>query len=69
MLLLDTNIWLERLLAQERSEEVGDFLKSLPSEQIYITDFSFHSVSIILLRLNKSRVLPQLSKTALLTER
>ena len=43
MYLVDTNIWLERLLEQARAEEVGRFLAQIPSDQLFITDFSFHS--------------------------
>ncbi len=31
MFLIDTNIWLEELLEQERSEEVSNFLNRTPS--------------------------------------
>lgn len=41
MYLLDTNIWLERLLEQERAEEVGQLLERLSSDELLITDFSF----------------------------
>jgi len=51
MYLLDTNVWLQRLLTQERADEVGRFINSVPSEQIHITDFAFHSVCVILSRL------------------
>lgn len=51
MFLVDTNIWLERLLEQVRSEEVGQFLEQIPSDQLLITDFSFHSIGVILNRL------------------
>ena len=57
MYLVDTNVWLERLLDQERSEEVGQFLDSISSEQLFITDFSFHSIGVILNRLNRMEVL------------
>jgi len=53
MYLLDTNVWLERLLNQERSAEVEKFLAKVSSEKINMTDFSFHSISITLLRLKK----------------
>ncbi len=53
MYLVDTNIWLERLLFQERSEEVGNFLSYTSSEHIYITDFTFHSICIIMIKLNQ----------------
>ena len=59
MYLLDTNIWLERLLEQERSREVEAFFKHVPSELLHVTDFSLHSIAIILLRLGKMETLNQ----------
>jgi hypothetical protein len=53
MYLLDTNIWLERLLDQDRSGEVDRFLSSVPSERLFITDFSLHSIGVILGRLGR----------------
>lgn len=53
MYLLDTNVWLERLLDQERSNEVGQFLDRVSSEQLFITDFAFHSIGVVLTKLNK----------------
>ena len=57
--LLDTNIWLERLLHQEKSEDVGRLLQLLPSDSIYITDFAFHTISLILTRLKQNKALLQ----------
>jgi predicted nucleic acid-binding protein len=57
MYLLDTNVWLERLLDQENSEDVGNFLGQTSSDQLFITDFSFHSICIILTRFNRSQTL------------
>ena len=57
MYLVDTNVWLECLLDQARSEEVGDFLARMPSERLFITDFTFHSIGVILGRLKRPRVL------------
>lgn len=51
MYLLDTNIWLELLLDREHAHEVKDFLLSVPSEMLCITDFSLHSIGVILGRL------------------
>ena len=48
MLLVDTNVWLERLLDQEKSDEVGRFLDATPSERPFITDFAFHSIALVL---------------------
>jgi hypothetical protein len=48
MFLIDTNIWLERMLGQEQSQSVGEFLDRTPQELLCITDFSFHSIGVIL---------------------
>jgi predicted nucleic acid-binding protein len=55
--LLDTNIWLERLLDQDRSDEVGRFLDHVPPVQVFITDFAFHSIGVVLSKLNRMEVL------------
>jgi len=57
MYLVDTNIWLERLLDQERSEEVGSFLAQISSDLLFMTDFTFHSIGIVLSRLKRTDVL------------
>jgi len=57
MYLVDTNVWLERLLDQARSEEVGYFLDHTPSERLFITDFAFHSIGVVLSRLNQMEAL------------
>jgi predicted nucleic acid-binding protein len=54
MFLVDTNIWLERLLDQARSDEVGRFLDVTPSDRLFISDFSFHSIGIIMMRMNQA---------------
>lgn len=62
--LIDTNIWLERLLDQAKSKEVGQFLAHTPSEQLHITDFAFHSIALILSRFRRGDVLLQFSTDA-----
>ncbi len=57
MFLVDTNVWLERLLDQDRSEEVGRFLERCPTEKLAITDFAFHSIAVIMKRLKKQQAL------------
>lgn len=57
MYLVDTNVWLERLLDQARSDEVGSFLDHTPSERLFITDFAFHSIGVVLSRLNQMEAL------------
>ena len=53
MYLVDTNVWLERLLDQVQSEKVGRFLERIPPERLNITDFSFHSIGVVLDRLQQ----------------
>jgi hypothetical protein len=53
MYLVDTNIWLERLLDQDRAEEVRQFLERVPTNQLLLTDFSFHSIGVIFHRLKR----------------
>ena len=57
MFLVDTNIWVESLLEQERVLEVNDFLTRIPSESLFITDFAFHSIGLALYRLNSLELL------------
>jgi hypothetical protein len=49
--LLDTNIWLERLLGQAQSATVGQLLARLPTDQMLMSDFTLHSLGVILHRL------------------
>lgn len=55
--LFDTNIWLERLLDQDKSEIVFKLLNKIPLEQIFISDFALHSIAVILSRLKKLDIL------------
>lgn len=52
LFLVDTNVWLERLLNQERSFEVADFLSEVPSNYLFISDFSLHSIGVIASKLH-----------------
>jgi len=62
MYLVDTNIWLERLLNQDKSDEVGRFLSQVSTHDLYITDFTFHSIGIILTRLARAKTLIDLAQ-------
>lgn len=55
MYLLDTNIFLEILLDQEKSSECKRFLLS-NENQIFISDFSLHSIGVILFRYKKIKI-------------
>jgi len=56
MFLVDTNVWLERLLDQERADEAGRFLAAVEASDLLITDFSLYSIGIMLCRLGKEEV-------------
>jgi len=48
MFLIDTNIWLEQLLEQQRYGETKRLLQTVPSELLFISSFSLYSIGIIL---------------------
>ena len=62
MYLLDTNIWLERLLDQKKSKIVGEFLNTTTTDCIYITDFAYHSICVIMARLESLEALDKFVK-------
>ncbi len=49
-LLLDTNIFLEIILDQARAEEAKALLLKGDSHDLYATDFTFHSIGVLLFR-------------------
>jgi len=51
--LVDTNVWLEVLLAQQKSEEAKSFLGSVEADLLCITELSLYSIGIIMGRLGK----------------
>ena len=50
MYLLDSNIFLELLLDQERADDVEKLLRSVPRKKFHISEFSLYSVGIVLFR-------------------
>lgn len=54
MYLLDTNVWLERLLDRTRASEVARFLTLVPADELHLTDFTFHSIGVVLTKLNQA---------------
>jgi len=53
MYLIDTNIFLEGLLEQEKAESVRYFFQAVDVEKTFMTDLTLHSIGIILFRLKK----------------
>jgi len=54
--LLDTNIWLERLLGQGEAEVVAELLDTLSPSDMCMTDFTLHSIGVICNRLKQRDV-------------
>lgn len=55
MYLVDTNIFLEILLDQERKKDCEEFLNE-NSDNISISDFSLHSIGVILFKNSKEQI-------------
>jgi predicted nucleic acid-binding protein len=53
MFLIDTNVWLELLLEQDKAGDVRQFLQAIEGRLLAITDFSVYSIGIILTQLKK----------------
>ena len=51
--LVDTNVWLEGLLGQSKSEITTRFFNLIPTDELFVSDFSIHSIGVILSRLKK----------------
>jgi predicted nucleic acid-binding protein len=54
--LLDTNIWLERLLGQEQAEIAAELPDALSPSDMCMTDFTLHSIGVIGNRLKQRDV-------------
>ncbi len=64
MFLVDTNIFLEILLAQNKKEDCKKFLNS-NIKHLYMSDFSLHSIGVILFRYNKEELFEKFVEDAL----
>jgi predicted nucleic acid-binding protein len=49
-LLIDTNIFLEVILEQERADEARALLALTETHEFFISDYSFHSIGVLLFR-------------------
>jgi len=54
--LLDTNIWLERLLGQGQTEVAAELLDRLSPSDMCMTNFTLHSIGVICNRLKQRDV-------------
>lgn len=55
--LIDTNVFVEVALSQARAEEACEFLDRASGSNLFISDFSLHSISVILIRQRKVEAL------------
>ena len=62
MYLVDTNIFLEVLLEQEKADEAERFLREVPTEHLHVSDFSLYSIGIILFKLKKHDIFSEFVK-------
>ena len=51
--LLDTNIWLEVLLDQAQAESARRLIAATSPVDLYMTDFTLHSIGVILTRIKR----------------
>jgi predicted nucleic acid-binding protein len=58
-LLLDTNIFLEIILDQEKSPDVKALLSKGEENEFFISDYSLHSIGLLLFRLKQHDVFRQ----------
>ncbi len=65
MYLVDTNIFLEILLTQEKQDACRKFLEANVGS-LYISDFSLHSIGVILFRNNKEEIFIKFVKDIIL---
>jgi len=49
-LLLDTNIFLEIILGQEKAQEARDLLSRVGKYEFFVSDYSIHSIGLLLFR-------------------
>jgi len=48
--LLDTNIFLEIILSQEKAEDAKNLLLKSAQHEFFLTDYSLHSIGLLLFR-------------------
>ena len=58
-LLVDTNVFLELLLAQSRADEARKLLENSEGHDLFVSDYALHSIGLLLLRRRKTDVFRQ----------
>jgi predicted nucleic acid-binding protein len=65
-LLLDTNIFLEIILDQERASEAKKLLLRTDQHDLYLSDYSLHSVGLLLFRRNQHQMFQEFVQDVIL---
>lgn len=68
-LLIDTNIVLEILLAQDKAREAEALLRKTDEHEFYITDYSLHTIGLLLFRRGQHDVFRQVLEDLILRAR
>ena len=63
--LFDTNIWLEYLLEQANTEIAIKTFSKVDSRSVKISEFSVHSIGVILSRQKKSKIFGEFLRSAI----
>jgi len=58
-LLIDTNVFLEVILEQEKAKEARDLLSKTEEHEFFISDYSLHSIGLLLFRRKQHDVFRQ----------
>ncbi|MCG2768942.1 MAG: PIN domain-containing protein, partial [Anaerolineae bacterium] len=66
-LLMDTNIFLEVILEQEKAEEAQALLAKTEEHELFISDYSLHSIGVLLFRRRQHEVFGQFVKDMMLS--
>ncbi len=65
-LLIDTNIFLEIILEQEKAEEAKALLSKTEGHEFFISDFSLHSIGLLLFHRKQHTIFQQFLKDMIL---
>ena len=66
MYLLDTNVFLEILLKRQKSEAAKKIFVSVSPKDLFITDFSLHSIGVFLFQRGKQEAYDRFVKCRVL---
>ena len=64
--MLDTNIFLEVILGQERADEARTLLSKVEEHEFFVSDYSLHSVGLLLFRRGKHEIFRRFLKDMIL---